>query len=424
MRNRFPLFFASVATIAALLSVLSSPAQAQNSSPPLSATDIKNALNSNITAPATLAQRIRDTWKADELKNGARPKMEDLTVAWAIDAPGLAAGETPRVVSEDGAFVLPLKRVDGTDLYTGTATLPEGVAMRWAYQVGGEKKGGGQLEAYTTPPENKPRADVPKGKVTQMPEWKSNVFGGTVRDWWVYVPAQYTPDKPAAVMIFQDGGGVVGWVPTCFDNMIASGEIPVTVGIFINPGKFAADGRNNRSFEYDTLSDQYARFLLEEILPEVEKTTKLRHDAAGRATVGGSSGGICAFTAAWEKPDQFGKVVSWIGSYVNLKGGATGIGGGHNYPTLIRQSKTKNAVKPIRVFLQDGANDLDNPFGHWPLANQSMAKALAWAGYDYKLVWGNGFHSGSHGKAIFPDTLRWIWRDEPKATATVKPLAR
>lgn len=424
MRFHSRLFFAFIAVVASLSAIVCAPAQAQNPSPSLSATDIKNALDSSVTSPATFAQRIRGAWKAEDLKNGARPKVEDLTVAWAMDAPGLAAGETPRVVSEDGAFTLPLKRVEGTDLYVNAATLPEGTAMRWAYQVGGEKKGGGQLEVYTAPLENKPRPDVPKGKVTQMPQWKSNIFAGTVRDWWVYVPAQYTPDKPAAVMVFQDGQNAFNWASTCFDNMIASGEIPVTVGIFISPGKFADDGRNNRSFEYDTLSDQYARFLLEEILPEVEKTTKLRHDPAGRAIIGESSGGIAAFTVAWEKPDQFGKVISWIGSYVNLKGGATGIGGGHNYPTLIRQSKTKNALKPIRVFLQDGANDLDNPFGNWPLANQSMAKALAWAGYDYKFVLGNGFHSGSHGRAIFPDTLRWLWRDEPKATATVKPLTR
>ncbi|MDQ3813815.1 MAG: alpha/beta hydrolase-fold protein, partial [Armatimonadota bacterium] len=248
--------------------------------------------------------------------------------------------------------------------------------------------------------------DVPKGTVTQQPKWKSNVFPGTERDWWVYVPAQYKPDSPACVMVFQDGGGVKDYVPVVFDNLIAAGDMPITVGIFINPGT-KDGGKSNRSFEYDTLSDQYARFLLEEILPEVEKTTKLRHDAASRAIAGASSGGICAWTVAWERPNEFGKVLSWIGSFTNIASGKTLREGGHNYPFLIR----KTEKKPIRVFLQDGSNDLDNVHGNWPLANQQMAKALAFAGYDYQFVYGQGFHSAQHGRAILPDTLRWLWRD-------------
>ena len=175
-------------------------------------------------------------------------------------------------------------------------------------------------------------------------------------------------------MVFQDGAGYREYVPTVFDNLIAQGDMPVTVGIFIQPGLFDG-GRSNRSFEYDTLSDQYARFLLEEILPEVEKTVKLRHDAASRAIAGVSSGGICAFTVAWERPNEFRKVLSWIGSFTNIASGKTVREGGHNYEAMIR----KTPKKPIRVFLQDGANDLDNANGNWPLANQTMAKSLAYA---------------------------------------------
>ena len=189
-------------------------------------------------------------------------------------------------------------------------------------------------------------------------------------------------------MVFQDGAGYKDFVPTVFDNLIAKGEMPVTVGIFIQPGTFA-NGRSNRSFEYDTLSDQYARFLLEEILPEVEKTTKLRHDAEGRAIAGISSGGICALTVAWERPDEFSKVLSWVGSFTNIASGKTGREGGHNYEAMIR----KTPKKPIRVFLQDGSHDLDNNNGNWPLANQQMAKSLDFAKYDYKFVYGEGFHS-------------------------------
>ncbi len=177
--------------------------------------------------------------------------------------------------------------------------------------------------------------------------------------------------------------------------------------LLVNPGTFD-DGRPNRSFEYDTLSDRYARFLLDEVLPGVEKEAHvtLRRDAAGRAIAGISSGGICAWTVAWERPDQFSKVLSWVGSFTNIASGKTLRDGGHNYEALIR----KTPKKPIRAFLQDGANDLDNANGNWPLANQQMAKALAFARYDYQFVYGQGFHSNKHGRAILPDSLRWLWR--------------
>jgi enterochelin esterase family protein len=263
-----------------------------------------------------------------------------------------------------------------------------------------------QLEVYTDQPDLQARSDVPKGKLTQQEKWKSKVFDGTTRDWWVYVPAQYSADSPAAVMVFQDGAGYKDFVSTVFDNLIAKKEMPVTVGVFINPGTFEG-GRSNRSFEYDTLSDQYARFLLEEILPEVEKTVKLRHDAAGRAIAGISSGGICAFTVAWERPNEFSKVLSWVGSFTNIANGKSGREGGHNYEAMVR----KGPKKPIRVFLQDGSNDLDNNNGNWPLANQTLAKSLAFRNYDSKFVYGQGFHSNRHGRAVLPDSLRWLWRD-------------
>ena len=232
----------------------------------------------------------------------------------------------------------------------------------------------GQVEVYTDQPELAEQPGVPKGKLTHQKPWESKIFPGTRRDWWVYVPAQYKDDQPACVMVFQDGGGYTGFVPTVFDNLIAKGEMPVTVAVFINPGTGRGeDGRGQRSVEYDTLSDRYARFLLEEILPEVEKTVKLRHDPESRAIAGISSGGICAWTVAWERPDEFRKVLSWVGSFTNIASGKTRREGGHNYEALIR----KTPKKPIRVFLQDGANDLDNNNGNWPLANQQMAKALA-----------------------------------------------
>jgi len=354
-----------------------------------------------------LAARIREYFGgADALAQGGTAKIDDLLVAFAIEAPATDASVPPPRVSSDAVlFTMPLTRVGATNVYAGVAQLANGTAFTWHYEIGSRHLGGGQLEAYETHPDSLPQPGVPRGTVKQMPPWESKIFAGTKRDWWVYVPAQYTDASPAAVMVFQDGAGPKDYVPTVFDNLIAKKDMPVTVAIFIQPG-IRADGGANRSFEYDTLSDQYARFLLEEILPEVEKTVKLRHDAASRAISGASSGGICAFTVAWERPNEFSKVLSWIGSFTNIASGKTVREGGHNYEAMVR----KTPRKPIRVFLQDGANDLDNNNGNWPLANQTLAKSLSFARYDYRFEFGQGFHSNRHGRAILPDSLRWLWR--------------
>lgn len=262
---------------------------------------------------------------------------------------------------------------------------------------------------YEFGPDSLVQDGVPRGTVTKH-TWESpKVFAGTVRDYWVYVPAQYKADQPACVMVFQDGGSYVDLnrqfrVPTVFDNLIHKGEMPVTIGIFLDPGVIPAtekgqEPRKNRSFEYDTLSDQYARFLLEEVLPAVGKDYNLTTDPDCRAICGISSGGICAWTVAWERPDQFRKVLSHVGSFTNIRGG-------HVYPALIRKTERK----PLRVFLQDGSNDLDNLHGNWPLSNQQMAAALKFAGYDYQFEFGDGGHNGKHGGAILPDSLRWLWK--------------
>jgi enterochelin esterase-like enzyme len=268
---------------------------------------------------------------------------------------------------------------------------------------------------YTLGPDSMPQDGVPRGEVTKHRWENSKVFPGTVRNYSIYVPKQYDPAKPAAVMVFQDGTGMVGptgsyRVSVVFDNLIAKKEMPVTIGVFIDPGTVPAaekgqQGRSNRSFEYDSTGDAYARFLLEEFMPEISKQYNLTKDPSGWAICGNSSGGICAFTVAWERPDAFRKVVSHIGSFTNIRGG-------YGYPALIR--KSKSAPKPIRVFLQDGSNDLDNLHGNWPLANQDMAAALKFSGYDYKFEFGDGGHTGKHGGSIFPDTMRWLWRDYPK----------
>jgi enterochelin esterase family protein len=266
---------------------------------------------------------------------------------------------------------------------------------------------------YTLGPDSQPQAGVPKGRIEGPFVWKSTVFGNTFRQYWIYVPAQYDPGKPAALMVFQDGHKYVNTeeeyrVPVVFDNLIHKGQMPITIALFVNPGhnteQFPERWReSNRANEYDALGDQYAQLLIDELIPEVARKYRLTSDPEGRAICGASSGGICAFTAAWERPDYFRKVISHIGSFVSIRGG-------HVYPTLIRHA----AKRPIRVFLQDGSNDLDNRWGNWPLANQQMAASLKFRGYDYRFELGDGAHTHKHGGSLLPEALRWLWRDYPK----------
>jgi len=269
------------------------------------------------------------------------------------------------------------------------------------------------VEKYEVDSASVEHAGVPKGEVLKFTFNRSAIFPGTTRDYWIYIPAQYKADKPACVYVNQDG---IQWkAPVVFDNLINSKEMPVTIGVFITPGKVLNDSsgksidRYNRSFEYDGLGDAYVRFLLEEILPDVEKqhasdgrVIHLSRNGNDRAIGGSSSGAVCAFTAAWERPSEFSRVFSAIGTYVSLRGA-------DRYPGLIR----KYAPKPIRVFMQDGSNDLNIYGGDWWKANEAMERALVFAGYEVNHVWGEGGHNGNQGTAIFPQAMRWLWKDWP-----------
>jgi gluconolactonase len=254
------------------------------------------------------------------------------------------------------------------------------------------------------------RADVPKGEVSKYSFEQSKIFPGTVRDYWIYVPKQYDGTKPACLYVNQDG--IQNKAPQVFDELIDKKEVPILIGVFVTPGRVKAHSdhaldRFNRSYEYDGLGNAYVRFLVDELLPEVEKKTtaaglpiRLSRDGNDRCIAGSSSGAVCAFTAAWERPDSFRRVFSSIGTYVGLRGGNV-------YPTLIR----KYEPKPIRVFLQDGSSDLNIYGGDWWMANQEMERALIFAGYEVNHVWGTGGHSGEHATKIFPDAMRWLWKD-------------
>lgn len=259
---------------------------------------------------------------------------------------------------------------------------------------------------------------VPEGKLEGPFLFKSKIIENTVRQYWVYVPAQYNGEKPANLLVFQDGArainpnGVIR-APQVLENLIAQKHIPVTIGIFITPGQrgdefpesIGTGNPDNRDREYDVLNDNYARMLIEEILPEVGKKYSISTDPADRAIGGSSSGAICAFTVAWERPDQFRNVASMIGSYTNIHGG-------HVYPELILAAEKK----PIRIFLQDGENDLRSPQNlerDWFLQNQKMVAALQAKDYEMAHVFGVGGHSDDHGGAMLPEMLRWLWRDHP-----------
>jgi gluconolactonase len=256
-------------------------------------------------------------------------------------------------------------------------------------------------------PDSQVQPGTPTGEVTKGEFAASRVYPGTWREYWVYVPKQLDRSKPAPVMVFQDG--LQYNAPVVFDNLIHKKQIPPMVGVFVMHGRVKAPSadaldRMNRSFEYDAVSGDYARFLLDEMLPYVAKThgLQLTADPNERGIAGNSSGAIAAFAAAWQRPDGFRRVFSAIGTYVGLRGG-------NDFPVLIR----KTEPKPIRVFLQDGRNDLNNYTGSWFVANQDMLSALQFSGYDVKYEWGDGEHNSRHATALFPDALRWLWRDYP-----------
>ena len=263
---------------------------------------------------------------------------------------------------------------------------------------------------YAHGPDSDRQPGVPRGTIHDDVWSASRVFPGTTRGYCVYVPAQYTASEPASLMVFQDGDFYLDpegemRVPIVFDNLIHRGEMPVTIGVFIDPGILAADEKN-RNLEYDTFSDDYASFLLTEILPGVQDRYAITDDPGQWAIGGGSSGGSCAFIVAWTRSDRFRRVLSFLGSFAQIRGG-------NPYPELIQETPKK----PLRVFLQAASRDLnwDAAEFNWLSANLRLAAALAERGYDFRLVLGDGGHDTNHGGAILPDALRWLWQPASNA---------
>ncbi|MGV3663760.1 MAG: alpha/beta hydrolase [Prosthecobacter sp.] len=373
------------------------------------ATDLGKAAPGSAGSQKMLHDKVVRLFGLKNLTQGrAGAKIEATTVAWAIIDPKPA-----RVLNEDGSLIGEMTPLGENGLQVLVKKMPNFSEFGYRVESEGMPRVAGtvHVEHFDYTADSSPKKDVPQGRLEKFQWGTSKVFPNTVRDVTVYLPAGHQPGEETCLMVWQDGSRHVDpngsmRASVVFDNLIHQKEMPRTVGVFIDPGRrpnqTPGEKAANRGFEYDSLGDAYSRLLLEEILPEVEKRhhTKFRAEPEAWAIAGGSSGGICSFTVAWERPDKFRKVLSWVGSFVDLKGG-------HVYPSLVRITERK----PIRIYLLDGENDIDNKFGNWPIANKQMAAALKYMNYDFRIDWTECFH-GSKGMAPnLPEALRWLWRD-------------
>ena len=288
------------------------------------------------------------------------------------------------------------------------------------------------------------QAQAPQGTLSPKMTHVSRTYDGMVSEYWTYAPAGYDGKTPAALMVFQDGGGYIDRAGdhaalNVIDELVAAKKIPMMIAVFINPGDVTdkpgtptyrfveAYGKkwnrtlkdSMRSTEYDTVSDRYARFLRDELLPEVAKKYPLRTDAYSRGITGLSSGGICSFNAAWQEPEQFSRVITWIGSFTAIQWheDPAVADGGQDYPEKVLREPHRN----LRVWIEDGSGDQENDrYGSWPMANIRMANALKLKGYDFRFSFGTGPHSAKEGGAEFAEQMTWLWRgyDPAKTSET------
>jgi enterochelin esterase-like enzyme len=341
----------------------------------------------------------------------------------------------------DGAPGPQMRLLSGTDLWYAAARIEQLGRLHSFYYLTNDAKFGGKLDVPAFGPLSYLQPGVPSGTLSDKIPHVSKIYDGMKSEYWIYVPAQYKPETPAAVMVFQDGGGYTHRDtnnPTLnvIDNLIAQKKIPVMIAVFINPGDIT-DSPSTPTFQfvkaysekwqrtlkdsmrstlYDTVSDRYVRFLRDEILADVAAKYSLRKDSYSRAITGLSSGGICAFNAAWQMPDQFSRVISWIGSFSSIQWHEDPAipDGGQDYPDKVLREPKRN----MRVWLQDGSEDLDLRYGNWPLANLRMANALKAKEYDFHFSYGKGTHNAAHGAAEFPAEMIWLWRDYDPAKTT------
>jgi predicted alpha/beta superfamily hydrolase len=325
-----------------------------------------------------------------------------------------AAGE-PKLIIDDAPGPRMAKVKGSPNQWSAKAKLATGRTHNFHYIVDGKPFGGrNDVMAYSAYHYLKP--GTPTGKLTEKRTHTSKIYEGMTADYWVYVPAQYQPSTPAAVMFWTDGEVHINResgsrAQIVWDNLTHEKKIPVIIQVLVSPG--IKDGRRWRSIQYDSVDDRFARYVLEEILPEVGKSYNLRQDGYSRAIAGDSSGAICALNAAWWRTEDFSRALLRIGSFTSIQwkqrasDGLTEKDGGHIFPYLIRKSPRKN----IRVYMQDGFGDLENDHGSWPATNLALVNSLKLKGYDFKMVWGNGTHSRNGGNVEMAEEMIWLWRD-------------
>jgi enterochelin esterase-like enzyme len=360
-----------------------------------------------------LEQAIRDTLadpKEDKIQKGTAWTGDHGQFLFAVES------EKQPFLEIDEKDPQPATHVGNLWIYQGP--LGEGTSYKFVWIIDGKPYGGANdVPAFTE--ESYPQPGVPQGKLSEPTMLESKMYAGLKARVWYYVPAQWDGKTPLPVQIWGDGQFYTATRPDAyrlldtFDNLFAEKRIPLMANVFIEPG--TAPQRNIRSIEYDTVDEKYGHYVLEEVLPEIEKHVPLRRDGYSRAMAGESSGGICSFNAAFLMPDQFSRVLSWIGSFAALQTSDKEPTGGAAYPVLVRRTPKKN----IRVWMQDGVEDQENPrAGSWPLANIELANSLKLKGYDYHFSLGVGTHSQRQGSAELPQSLVWLWRDyDPAKTS-------
>lgn len=365
-----------------------------------------------------LAAALRASLGEEKLANGTAFAGEGPDFIWAVESDA-----RPEIYVDDRAAAS-MARAGQSNLWYYTGKLETGTVHGFYYVIHGERTGGStDVPAYG--PDSYPKKGAPEGTLSEKIVNTSKIYDGMQSNYWIYVPAAYSAQAPAALMVWQDGEALIkrdgaSRMLTVVDNLIAQKKIPVMIQVFIQPGMIG--DKRMRSIEYDTVSDRYARFLRDEILADVQAKYNIRKDAYSRAIAGISSGGICAFNVAWQQPDQFSRVLSHVGSFTSIQwkhdqaDPRDNILGGNDYPFLIRKSPKRN----IRVWLQDGSQDLENEHGSWPLQNIQMANSLKMREYDFHLSWGGGSHNSAHGNAELPEELTWLWRDyDPAKTEQI-----
>jgi enterochelin esterase family protein len=336
---------------------------------------------------------------------------------WGQDYLFVATSPNPVTVSIDLQPQTSLAQIDATHWMLLTK-MRTGVLHQYQFYSAGKPLGArGDAVGYN--PDSYPKPGTPHGKLSEQHVITSKIYDGMKSNYWVYASAGVDPDVPAALMVWQDGQNLIRDLAgirliTVTDNLVAQGLLPPIVHVMIQPGT-SADGRAMRSIEYDTVSDRYPRFLMEEVLPEVEKMYKLRPDGYSRAIAGESSGGICAFNAAWLMPDKFSRVHSAVGSFTSIQWRSKeNNDGGNVYPFMVRKETKRN----IRVWMSDGQDDLENNHGSWPMQNIQMANSLKFREYDFHFRFGTAAHGGAQAALDLPESLMWLWRGyDPKKTS-------